>query len=545
MRLFVALICVISFVLNFCGIWWGLPEQWEPDESVRVVLSMANQKDLNPHIFIAPTLHRYVLLAALAPYYVYLVVSGEIAAVKEKPHMSDVPDFFLTNVWLIARMVSVLLGVLTVYVFYLTGREVAGERAGLISAACACLTMGFVNISHYATVDTMVIFLSAISIYYVVRIVGRTNTKDYVLSGASAGLAISTKYTAGLLMLPILAAHLLSPKRRSIIDKNIVAALFMVPLFFLVGTPYVVIDFPEFMRDIGYHKAATLSNYKDIRNPAPPYLPVLYNLLNAYGMPLFLLTISGTVYALKPISKKENGWRQMIVLYSWILPFLLVVGSWNFSPMRYIMPGTIFMVIFAGIFSARMTDPERKEKKIFTSILGFVLLYSLAYCIAADCMFVGDSRYSASKWLEDNTLPGDTIEVYDKRYNPPIPEGRLVYKPETDGFENLSEIMEYDSFLYRLKERQPDYIVLSSLYYERYLVDPSAYPARTVYFEDLLYERGDYRIISSFGPPINENDGAVGFGSREGIVSRLVRSISLKPYPEFVNPTVVILARRD
>ena len=54
-----------SALLGICGLDWGLPYQWHPDEKVQVADAMILERTLEPTHFINPSLHVYATYAAV------------------------------------------------------------------------------------------------------------------------------------------------------------------------------------------------------------------------------------------------------------------------------------------------------------------------------------------------------------------------------------------------------------------------------------------------------------------------------------------------
>ncbi|MEM4346987.1 MAG: glycosyltransferase family 39 protein [Candidatus Altiarchaeota archaeon] len=531
----IIVICIISFLLNVIGIWWGTPYKWHPDEVTIYVLTMAKQMDPNPHNFISGSLHKYTVGLALLPYYLKLKLTGELDKIPLtlKPPYTNEQFKLMTNALLISRAISVVMGALIVLFVYLIAREVYNKRSAIISSILLAFTMSFVNFSHFATVDISTTFWIILSMLFIIKLIKKQDMGYYLLSGLFIGFAISTKYTAGLMILLFFISHLLFKEKislNSLINKQFSLGFSMIFIGFLIGTPFAIIDFSNFKKDV-ITAITDVQLYKGIRNPYPGYISHIVNLINGMGLPLFLVSIIALTYtALKLIRIEDNSYKYTLLFFLFIVLFYLIVGKWNFAPMRYTVPLLPFIAILNGKF---FYDMLKFKKKITIFVLAFIIPYSFCYTISADILFINDSRYLATEWIERNIDKNSTIELY--YYNPNIPENITVFQPKNNG--------SIEDFISGLESRKSDYIILSSLYYERYLVDTNAFPERTKYFSDLINERKNYRIVAKFGRGIYNSGGSPGFGSIEKLDSVILRSLTLKPNPEFVNPTILILKR--
>lgn len=541
----ILVICVISLFLNAYGIWWGLPNEWAyPDQMVPLVIHSGKDMDLNPHYFINPSLMFYLIYIALIPYTIYLKFTGELNYILANPHLAELPEF-TTNVFIIARSLSVFFGVMTVLMVYVLCKRIYNKEIGLISSSLLAFTMGFVNISHLAKVEILLTFLVVISMLSFIRIIDTGKIRYYMLGGLFAGLAASTKYTGLLLVLPMLIAHLLSQQIefRNLTNIRFHRKIFIGVIFilfgFLIGTPYALLDFPKFSEDIYYVYNYQSSN-RGFQDSEPGWISHgILNMMNLMGLPLYITFIIGFVYV---ILKRKRRYEWLIL--SWVVPYFFIISTWAFSPTRFTLPILPFLSIFGGrFFYDRIRSSSDPQKYLYLILLSIVLLYSFSYALISDLLLINDSRYIAREWMNNNIPTNSTIEIYDHLYGPKLPEHAIVYSPNTSGFNRYGANKEWDEFVEHLEERKPEYIVLTSQNYMRYLEDPNAYPSRTEFFLGLIEGKSNYDIIKVFGYPLDRNP-FLSSGSHGLIQTAIIQSATLEPVPDFVNPTVIILKRR-
>ena len=166
-------------------------------------------------------------------------------------------------------------------------------------------------------------------------------------------------------------------------------------------------------------------------------------------------------------------------------------------------------------------------------VLAIVVMVSIFYGIITDHMMIHDTRLQAEEWIDANIPAGKTIEMNWGHTMFPF-----VADSHTVNIIPLLDQTDYASLVYDLTTRHPEYVVLSSLHYDRFLhenqypelMNPiydaiapfqSRNPTLTTYFSDLIAEKLGYRKIAEFKRPV------------------------LLPSPEFVDPTIVILKRID
>lgn len=254
----------LALVLNGLGLGWGLPpsevQSWDPDgiaplQPLGAAKRMIVDDWWNSGYFHKyPMGHFFVLVAAYAPYLGALWLTGGLANPSDVyPYGFSDPVTALTVLTLIARGVSVLMGVGIVVLVYLTARELAGRRAGFFAALTLALSPAFIFYAHTGNVDTPSVFWSALGLFAFGRLVqARTERRHYVLLGLAVGMAAATKEQAAamflLVPLSVLALHArhhgqgagrIPALLRAAIDRNVLSALGAAVLTFVLATHLV------------------------------------------------------------------------------------------------------------------------------------------------------------------------------------------------------------------------------------------------------------------------------------------------------------------
>jgi 4-amino-4-deoxy-L-arabinose transferase-like glycosyltransferase len=183
----------LALALNLAGIGWGLPSRFHPDEKADVVAAMVREGRLLPDSYVNPSLP----LALTAP--VVALQQGLLGSLP--PPWSDP--------LLAARALSALVGAASVLLLGLAGARVR-PAAGVAAALLLALAPGVVNLCHFATPEAWVLATTSLVLLLAVRHV-ECRAPAWAL-GAGLGLAVSTKYTAAALAVPVLAALWLRPR---------------------------------------------------------------------------------------------------------------------------------------------------------------------------------------------------------------------------------------------------------------------------------------------------------------------------------------------
>ena len=206
-----------KFSLNIIGLSWGLPDRWNIDESVAPTLKMAsNFSYYSPDDLGHPTFYKYVLGFSLGIYLVSLKITGyPLANIKQAASISWVnlaknwPDF-CSNIYLVARFLSVIFGLIGIVLIYRIGTLSFNRRAGLLAATSLSLSVGYLDINLFAKNTSLVVFLTIITLYFSLQALsGRYFQKNIFLAFFVAGLAFATKLDGGIAVIfPITALAL-------------------------------------------------------------------------------------------------------------------------------------------------------------------------------------------------------------------------------------------------------------------------------------------------------------------------------------------------
>ena len=105
-----------------------------------------------------------------------------------------------------ARVVAAVLGTLSVWLTYLTGKRLFGRGVGLMAAAIFGLAFLPIFYSHLALNDVPTLAPVALVAVRRRRVLRRGRPRDYVIAGVGIGLSAATKYTGGITLLCLLVA---------------------------------------------------------------------------------------------------------------------------------------------------------------------------------------------------------------------------------------------------------------------------------------------------------------------------------------------------
>jgi Dolichyl-phosphate-mannose-protein mannosyltransferase len=499
-RALLALTLGIGLAASATGLDWGLPYQWHTDEKVTQAINVLHSPRLDPDYFINPHLHIYLVAAAFKIAYTidpgYEVGQGfpEILPMMDRASPARKLQFLAMR---LSRAESVLFGLATILLVFVVGRRHWGEGAGVLAAAFAAVTMGLVNLWHFATPEGLLFLLILAALGLMDRVMARGAMRDYALTGACIGLACSTKYTAWLLAVPFLTAHLAGRGARGAVHltnlRNVAVAGAAAAIAFLAGTPLIVVDWSQFWEwgvVYNWYTGAPTGSLVEGTRSYGPYLGLLGNGL---GWPLFALGLAGLVLGGVHLwlgDRRSAAGRGYLIHAMWVTVFYAFYGLSPHHALRFIMPIAPSLVLLAAAASVRLIERQYRPaaKRLAMASVAAVLIYSAVYTARADDMFLHDSRYAAGAWLDRTlTAPGARLDYFAiEAYLPYFdhPPFALHFVPFMEHATLHHEAFWSEARSYLQRSDAP--IVDSNFYYDRYLDDPRRFPERADLYRHLL-----------------------------------------------------------
>ena len=235
-RLGVAVVLAVALGLRAWGVRHGMPYAYNADENAHFVPGAIGLfgHDLNPHYFVNPPAFTYLLHAVFAVWF-----GGR----------DGVSDAYATDpeaVFVVARLTAAVLGTIAVGLVYLAGARLFDRRVGLLAAAVMAVAFLPVFYGKLALNDVPTLAPIALSLWGTAGILRRGWALDHLIAGVGLGLACATKYTGGIVLLPLVTAALLADRPTGRALRMLGLALLAAAVAFFVANPYSVLDFDAF-----------------------------------------------------------------------------------------------------------------------------------------------------------------------------------------------------------------------------------------------------------------------------------------------------------
>ncbi|MCL2768693.1 MAG: glycosyltransferase family 39 protein [Solirubrobacterales bacterium] len=302
--------------------------------------------DLNPNYFANPPAFTYVL------HFIFAVWFGGRAGVSHEFAL------YPGDVFAVARVAAALLGVAALWLLYLCGARLFGRAVGLLAAALEGVAFLPVFYSHLALNDVPTLAPLTLSLVGSAGILRRGRTIDYLIAGVGLGLGCATKYTAGIVLVPLVAAGAIryldeagrgrgGPGRWGVgAPVGLVLAGVAAVGAFVVADPYALLDFHAF--HAGLVHQSTVSSESQGKLGAPRESGIAYYLWSfTWGL--------GWIPAIAAAGGAVSVWwrdrRAALLLVPAPLLFLAFMGLQSRYYGRWLMPIFPIACLLAALFT--------------------------------------------------------------------------------------------------------------------------------------------------------------------------------------------------
>ncbi len=421
-------VLVGGLALRLWGVAQGLPYAYNADEADHFVpraVEMFARHTLNPHYFANPPAFTYVLHFLFA-----LAYGGETG-------VRHVFERHPGEVYTLARVAAAVLGAAALWLLYATGARLFSRAVGLLAAAIEAVAFLPTFYAHLALNDVPTLAPLTLSLLGTAGVLSKGRRRDHLLAGVGLGLACASKYTAGIVAMPLaaaIAARYLQGEpgagRRALAGIALAGAAALVA--FLVANPYALLDYHGF--HAGLIHQSTLSAEAQGKLGAPRKGGW------TGGLSYYLWSLSwglGWVPALAALGGALTVWRYEPRVGWLLVPapllFLAFMGLQGRYFGRWLMPILPILCLLAAFFALRLLGAiaprlrsalgDRHVRGARVALTAAVVLalcaQGLVYSVHADLVLArADTRNLTRAWMLAHVPAGTAIVV-----EPVAPDG--------------------------------------------------------------------------------------------------------------------------
>ncbi len=391
-----AIVLAGGLALRLWGSHEGLPFVYDIDEADHFVpraVRMFSEGTLNPHYFENPPAFTYLL------HFLFAIAYGGGGGVVSHFHHDP------AEVYELARIAAAVLGTIALWLLYLVGARLLGRGAGLLAAAIEAVAFLPTFYGHLALNDVPTLAPLTASLLGTAGVLRKGRARDYLLAGAGLGLACATKYTAGIVVVPLLAAAALrlrgpTPDSWRRVLLGVLAAGAAALALFVVANPYAVLDFHAFHAELAHQSSVAAESQGKL------------GATREGGVPYYLWTFTwgfGWVPALAAAAGLVLVWRREAAL-GWVLVpapllFLVFMGLQGRYFGRYLLPIFPIACLLAAVTVATLVGVSgRRHRPLRWALAGVlcaaVLAQGLVYSLHSGAVLArADTRNLTRLWM--------------------------------------------------------------------------------------------------------------------------------------------------
>ena len=561
--LFMVAIIAIALALRLYGLDWDAGYDWTPHPDERAILFKVMDLRAPPlgELHLLLDAENSPLNPRWFPYGSFPLYLLDVLETLTKV----VPGLGYDDLRVPARAVSGIADVIAIAFVYLLGSAIWSRKVGVLAAFLVAVAVLHIQLSHFFAVDTLLALLTVLAMYFLVRVARFGRPADSALAGLFIGLALATKISIAPILAPYAVAHLIYAggfaasdrdtifyRLRGAIEGAFIGGA-VIAAAFLIAQPYALLDWTKFYADISEQSEMVrrIRDYPYTRQyiDATPYLYHVQQLAAwGLGIPMGVAALVATLYAAArglriwyvvpylligavlpaailiqwsslaatmlasaiavaavaaTIPLRTRDTRMDALLLSLVVPYFLIVGAFEVKFMRYLIPITPILLLFASrmmydlwTWASRVSVPGRAAiRAIAFAIVALTVAATAFYGLAYTRIYAEThTGVSAAQWIRDNAPPNSLIlKEHWEEGLPGLHDYRIeelqIYEPDTPRkLQRMSERLE-----------RGDYITLySNRLYGTVSRLPERYPVSRAYYQALFAGDLGYTLEASF-----------------------------------------------
>ena len=404
----------IGVLFALPGFSWGKYDCLNLDRMAFRGIFSENRRPFEPSSYVKPPFYTYINhFAAVLPakFFRNLYFFGDKNAQAE---------LFLRLRTSFSRSLNIAFFALCTAAIFVLARSAYSLWTARIASLLFASSCGFIPYQIFLTTDLAVVFMMMASFLFAVKIIANPNMFNSVTAGILAGLACATKYNGLAVAAALPVAHILAGRGGNLLfeavkRKSAWICGLCVPLGFIIGNPYSIIDWKNFKSDFIYNYSVTpVYNGFSSGTGYSKFFQSFYEIFGVPGTWLAIICCStGIIWIFR--NKNNTGAANIWLLASAVFAFYAYkIGSFPRIETRFVIPAAPFLVIitFSGI------EAYRNFKVIFTPIIAGIVAFNLLCGFYISRLFAEDPRNVAIDYYKKYLKEGFVMEYSESLPKP-------------------------------------------------------------------------------------------------------------------------------
>lgn len=447
------------------------------------VLNFFKNHTLLPKHFNYPTFFSYLVAIPTAINSVALWITEKI------PEVNDTGALFLVDplkVFMPARIVSIVFGLLTITTVYVIGKRFFNHIAGIVAAAFIAISSIHIVYSSWALPDVTMTFFATLTLLFSLQAMYSKSTKHFILGGFFAGLATATKYNGGMVLAPLIFSLIISLRDegrpllsfRNLFERRLLLTGLVTIMAFIFGSIGLLIDptsyIKAFLYDVNHMKLGHLGAF------GPLYFQHIKLFWHAETTIALLFGV-GLIYAI--IRRK----REDILLLVFIFSSYAIIGSWQTKRLHYLLFIYPALALLGGSFISQLFNSFSNHANLRTIPIILIVLPIFGWPLYSHLAEIPkqlktDNRIIAERWIQNNIQSGSSVIVEYPAYIPKLyshdelikyltGQHKIIFEEYLNGMRtydliSIEKDLKHDTIA--LEKSTAEYLVTSSYCYARF-----------------------------------------------------------------------------
>ncbi len=399
---------LLGFALGMQGFTWGTYDCLNLDRMALKDMVAKQRPPLHPGSFLKPPFYSYM------NHFLSRVPAQTFASNLFWIPKAERFDFYLRLRLAMARFWNLVLFSGCVVLVYALAREFFGVVSGRLAALLFATSAGFVPYQVFLTTDLAVVFMMLASFACAAAVARNPSMGWSVAAGLLAGLAAATKYNGLAVAAALPVAHLIGSRGNPVLASLKRPAAWVcglaVPVGFVLGNPYAVLDWSRFRADFLFNYKITPVYGGETR--ADGYGYYFQSYFEIFGRPGLVFLLVGMLVGVGAVIwslKKSDAWKLWLLafvvagLYSW------KIGAFPRMETRFVLPSAPYVLLLGAAGFGSLVRIRWVTLPVFAAIV----IFNLACGWWVGELFRRDPRNGVLDFARENLSDGAVVEVSD------------------------------------------------------------------------------------------------------------------------------------
>lgn len=495
-------ILALGIILRLYHLNWGAPYYFHPDE--RNIASSVAQLNfpgtLNPHFFAYGSL----------PIYLTYGVGVLVNVFSQSNTPTSLYSVSFEQAILILRVVSALLSIGVLLLFYRLVKRILNETFAIIGTTLVATSVGLIQYAHFGTFEMYLTFFTLLLFDVLLTFIEKKQYRYFILASFITAVLVAIKVSSiSLIPLPLFAAIIVDKSKIRNLSRqtalsvrlarlagHLLVILTITGLVFYVLNPFALLDSQSFHNSMNYESSVALGQTAvfytgTFIDTTPLWYQVSYVfpfLLNPLIFILFIPMLAVTfLYAF--LYKRKNILLLIFFVLFLVIPQAVLYVKWT----RYMIPALPFMylVLLVGIFLVyekvkllpRML--EARSAKYIALILMLIIQFLFTFAFVKTVYLSPDTREVAAKYASQ-FIDNQTLIVADVFDLGILPFNSKFTNLKLFDFYSIDRNPEISATLPSIIQNYEVYVAPSQRILKSRILHPKELPKGYAYYKDLI-----------------------------------------------------------